>query len=69
MQGSVTSRTTPWTTGVHVYYGSRTAQPSRVRALIDVTVERLAHSTEYVLDASKLAMAELKGRRKSRRRY
>ncbi len=54
--------------GVDVYYGSRTAQPSRVRAFIDVTVERLAHSTEHVLDASKLAMAEMKGRRKSRRR-
>jgi DNA-binding transcriptional LysR family regulator len=54
--------------GVHVYYGSRTAQPSRVRAFVDLVVERLAHSTEYVLDARELAMAETKGRRKSRRR-
>jgi DNA-binding transcriptional LysR family regulator len=54
--------------GVHVYYGSRTAQPSRVRAFIDLTVERLDQSTDYVLNARELAIAEAKGRRKSRRR-
>lgn len=44
--------------GVHVYYGSRTAQPSRVRAFIDLAVERLGDSSEYVLDARELAAAE-----------
>ena len=53
---------------VHVYYGSRTAQPSRVRAFIDLAVERLAGSSDYVLDARELAAAEAKGRRKPRRR-
>jgi DNA-binding transcriptional LysR family regulator len=53
---------------VHVYYGSRAAQPSRVRAFIDLTVERLAGSLDYVLDARELAAAEAKGRRKKRRR-
>lgn len=53
---------------VHVYYGSRTALPSRVRAFIDLSVERLAQSSAYVLDARELAAAEAKGRRKPRRR-
>lgn len=55
---------------VHVYYGSRAAQPSRVRAFIDLTVERLAQSSDYVLDARELAVAVAvaKGRRKTRRR-
>lgn len=52
--------------GVHVYYGSRAAQPSRVRAFIDLTVERLARSTEFVLDARELAAAEAKGRKRTR---
>ena len=54
--------------GVHVYYGSRTAQPSRVRAFIDLAVERLAGSSDYVLDARELATAASKGRGKVRRR-
>lgn len=53
---------------VHVYYGSRTAQPSRVRAFIDLAVERLADSADYVLDDKELAMAEAKGRKAARRR-
>ncbi|WP_254435072.1 LysR substrate-binding domain-containing protein [Pandoraea communis] len=52
---------------VHIYYGSRTAQPSRVRAFIDLAVERLAGSSDYVLDAKELALAEANGRRKMRR--
>ena len=54
--------------GVHVYYGSRTAQPSRVRAFIDLAVERLAGSSDYVLDARELATVASKGRGKARRR-
>jgi len=50
---------------VHVYYGSRAAQPSRVRAFIDLAVERLVNSTDYVLDARELAIAEAKGRKKA----
>ncbi|WP_374626436.1 LysR substrate-binding domain-containing protein [Pandoraea sp.] len=52
---------------VHIYYGSRTAQPSRVRAFIDRAVERLVGSSDYVLDAKELALAEANGRRKMRR--
>jgi len=47
---------------VHVYYGSRIAQPSRVRAFIDLTIERLANSSHYVLTQDELAVAEQKGR-------
>ena len=40
----------------------------RVRAFIDLSVERLARSSDYVLDARELAVAESKGRKKTRRR-
>ncbi|MCI3207662.1 MULTISPECIES: LysR family transcriptional regulator [Pandoraea] len=49
--------------GVHVYYGSRTAQPTRVRAFIDLVVERLAGATDYVMDRRELTSAEAKGRK------
>lgn len=45
-----------------VYYGSRTAQPARVRAFIDLAVQRLANNTEYVLTAEELVASEAKGR-------
>lgn len=45
-----------------VYYGSRAAQPVRVRAFIDLAVKRLAGNTEFVLAAEELAKAEAKGR-------
>ncbi|WCM23033.1 LysR family transcriptional regulator [Paraburkholderia bryophila] len=54
--------------GVYVYYGNRAAQPSRVRAFIDHTVERLAESTDYVLDTRELSAAEAAGRKSLRRR-
>jgi hypothetical protein len=38
-----------------------------VRAFIDMTVERLGRSSNHVLDARELALAEAKGRRKARR--
>ena len=53
---------------VHVYYGSRASQPSRVRAFIDLTVQRLGQGTDYVLDARELATAEARGRKKARGR-
>jgi len=40
-----------------VYYGSRVAQPARVRRFIDLTVERLTDSTAFVLSADELAQA------------
>jgi DNA-binding transcriptional LysR family regulator len=40
---------------VHVYYGSRAAQPSRVRAFIDLTIERLLDAPDYVLSGQELA--------------
>ena len=53
---------------VHVYYGSRSAQPVRVRAFIDLAVERLASSAEYELSTKELVAAEAKGRRALRRK-
>lgn len=37
-----------------VYYGSRSAQPARVRAFIDLVVARLVNNREYVLSAKEL---------------
>lgn len=47
--------------GVFVYYGSRTAQPARVRAFIDVAIELLMDNPAYVLTAEELRSAEAKG--------
>lgn len=43
--------------GYFVYYGSRNAQPARVRAFVDLAVERLIDNREYVLSARELAAA------------
>ncbi|MES1980205.1 MAG: LysR family transcriptional regulator [Pseudomonadota bacterium] len=48
---------------VFVYYGSRPAQPARVRAFIDLAVSRLTDNPAYMLTAKELASAEVKGRR------
>lgn len=40
---------------LYIYYGSRPAQPSRVRAFIDLVVERLGQSSEYVIDTHELS--------------
>lgn len=53
---------------VHVYYGSRTAQPLRVRAFIDLVVERLAGLSTVVLSTKELAAAESAGRKANLRR-
>ena len=45
-----------------VYYGSRAAQPVRVRAFIDLAIKRLAGNADFVLTAEELASAEAKGR-------
>jgi DNA-binding transcriptional LysR family regulator len=46
-----------------VYYGSRVAVPVRVRAFIDLAVERLAGKADYVLAPKELASAEARGRK------
>lgn len=43
---------------LYLYYGSRTAQPARVRRFIDLAVERLSDSREFVLAAAELAAAQ-----------
>ncbi|MEG1767212.1 MAG: substrate binding domain-containing protein, partial [Comamonas sp.] len=48
---------------VFVYYGSRVAQPARVRAFLDLAIDRLANNETYVLSAQELAAAEERGRR------
>ncbi len=52
--------------GLYLYYGSRTAQPARVRAFIDLAVERLAGNPDYVLSEKELVAAETRGRRQAR---
>ncbi|MNR22440.1 hypothetical protein D3C85_1393890 [compost metagenome] len=47
---------------VFVYYGSRVAQPARVRAFLDLAIARLANSPTYVLSQQELAAAEERGR-------
>jgi DNA-binding transcriptional LysR family regulator len=42
---------------VHLYYGSRQAQPRRVRAFIDFAIERLSGASEWVLSARELGAA------------
>jgi DNA-binding transcriptional LysR family regulator len=41
-----------------VYFGSRASQPARARAFIDLAVERLVDSPEYVLSAKELRAAQ-----------
>jgi DNA-binding transcriptional LysR family regulator len=43
--------------GLHVYYGSRAAQPKRVRAFLDLAIERLQDTEEFVLSDRELAGA------------
>ena len=53
--------------GLHLYYGSRTAQPKRVRAFIDLALQRLLNTPAYVLNAKELAQAAAAGARPARR--
>ena len=48
---------------IFIYFGSRTAQPARVRAFIDHAVEKLKDTPQFVLTAKELAAAEAKGRK------
>jgi DNA-binding transcriptional LysR family regulator len=51
--------------GLYLYYGSRSAQPARVRAFIDLAIERLAGNTAYFLSEKELGVAQTKGRKSS----
>ena len=44
-----------------IYYGSRAAQPARVRRFIDLVIERHTDSTDYVLSHDELVQAHAKG--------
>jgi DNA-binding transcriptional LysR family regulator len=44
-----------------VYYGSRTAQPARVRRFIDLAVDRLTDNADFVLSNNELTLAQASG--------
>jgi len=46
---------------LYVYYGSRVAQPARVRRFIDLAAERLTDSTLYALGRDELSQAHHRG--------
>ena len=52
---------------LYLYYGSRRAQPSRVRQFIDFAVEQLGDSTRFVLSAKELSALEPKAPKRGRR--
>jgi DNA-binding transcriptional LysR family regulator len=52
--------------GFHIYYGSRAAQPKRVRAFLDLAIARLHDSPNYVLSSKEVATAQQKWARKPR---
>ena len=54
--------------GLHLYYGSRSSQPRRVRAFVDLAIERLLDSPTYVLTDRELARAGGAARQIARRR-
>ncbi|MGQ0651119.1 MAG: LysR family transcriptional regulator [Betaproteobacteria bacterium] len=54
--------------GVYIYYGSRSAQPRRVRAFIDLAVARLHEPPAHVLAAKELEAAAQSRRRTQRKR-
>jgi DNA-binding transcriptional LysR family regulator len=53
--------------GVHVYYGHRAAQPRRVRAFIELVVQRLLDSPRYVVSKAEVREAQAALRRPRRR--
>lgn len=52
--------------GLHMYYGSRAAQPRRVRAFLDLALARLHNCSDYVLADKELAQFGSRTRRSSR---
>jgi DNA-binding transcriptional LysR family regulator len=53
--------------GLHLYYGSRSAQPRRVRAFLDLAIARLQDGPGHVLSVKELAAAALAWKRTPRR--
>lgn len=49
--------------GFFLYYGSRADQPVRARAFIDLALERLTDSSDFVLSEKELATAERQGKK------
>ncbi|AVL84114.1 LysR family transcriptional regulator [Klebsiella oxytoca] len=47
--------------GLFLYYGSRVAQPLRVRRFIDLAIERLANRQDVVLSAEEISLAYIQG--------
>lgn len=45
---------------LYLYYGSRVAQPARVRCFIDLVVDRLTDNAQYVLNDDELIVAQAK---------
>jgi DNA-binding transcriptional LysR family regulator len=54
--------------GLHIYYGSRAAQPKRVRAFLDLAISRLLDSSDYVLSNKELVAAAQRWKRARGRR-
>ncbi|CAD6553106.1 HTH-type transcriptional regulator PgrR [Paraburkholderia hiiakae] len=52
--------------GLHVYYGSRAAQPKRVRAFLDLALSRLHNCSDYVLADKELVQFGSRSKRSSR---
>ena len=52
--------------GIHLYYGSREAQPRRVRAFIDLAIEMLQDAPQHVLSPRELSQAARAARRQRR---
>jgi DNA-binding transcriptional LysR family regulator len=50
-----------------VYYGSRSAQPARVRRFIELAVDRLTDNADFVLTNEELSLAQNRGLEASRR--
>lgn len=53
--------------GLHIYYGSRAAQPRRVRAFLDLAISRLQDGPDQVLSGKELAAALQRWKRTQRR--
>lgn len=53
--------------GLHIYYGSRAAQPKRVRAFLDLAITRLLDSPDYVLSDKELVAASQRSGKPRRR--
>lgn len=49
---------------VHIYYGSRNAQPKRVRAFIDLAVDQFNAGRDFTLSSKELKAFEVAGRKR-----